>query len=435
MKRQTPRLTRRQRVAAVVLAAVAACFLTLDLDRLEPEHRAQRGARRCSARSTAAPIPCSGRCAGSSQGVPHAGSNEHKVRALQHENAVLQEAARRRQRRPPHGRRAGPAAPGGDRRPVPGAAGAGAGHQPVRGLRLDGHDRRRHVQRGAGRPERDRRQRAWSGGCCTPIPRPRSSCSRSIRGSGVGARDLRTGQVGVATGVGADGFKFRPLNPKAKLRVGDQLDTGPSGSSSYVAGLAVGTITAVRVGDRRHHARDSSTPTSSPTALDLVGVILSRRRPRRYPRGAGARRTWPAAGEPRADRGSVRRPAHRAAAPGDGDRPADHAAAGEPAGVADRGDRARRRPGSRHRVRVRDRADRRSRVGTSRPGCSRCAGSASAWCAAAAPSRTRGCCAMSSPRRWCAAPRASWFRCCSASSARAAAPTSTPRCGKASSRR
>jgi rod shape-determining protein MreC len=91
-------------------------------------------------------------------------------------------------------------------------------------------------------------------------------------GSGVGARDVRTGEAGVATGLGTDGFKFRPLNPKAKLKVGDELDTGPSGSSSFVPGLAIGRISAVRAASDGGTAA-LVTPTTTPTALDLVGVI------------------------------------------------------------------------------------------------------------------------------------------------------------------
>jgi hypothetical protein len=52
------------------------------------------------------------------------------------------------------------------------------------------------------------------------------------------------------------------------------LRTGPAGASTYAPGLAVGTVSAVRV------AADGSTTghlvaATSPTALDLVGVILS----------------------------------------------------------------------------------------------------------------------------------------------------------------
>jgi rod shape-determining protein MreC len=92
-------------------------------------------------------------------------------------------------------------------------------------------------------------------------------------GSGVGARDVRSGEIGIATGRGAAGFSFVPLDPKAGIRVGDQLTTGPAGSTSYVAGLAVGTVSAVRTaGDGT--ARADLTPATAPSRLDLVGVIL-----------------------------------------------------------------------------------------------------------------------------------------------------------------
>jgi rod shape-determining protein MreC len=92
-------------------------------------------------------------------------------------------------------------------------------------------------------------------------------------GSGVGARDVRSGEIGIATGRGAAGFSFVPLDPKAGIRVGDQLTTGPAGSTSYVAGLAVGTVSAVRTA-ADGTARADLTPATAPSRLDLVGVIL-----------------------------------------------------------------------------------------------------------------------------------------------------------------
>jgi len=92
-------------------------------------------------------------------------------------------------------------------------------------------------------------------------------------GAGVGVRDLRSEQVGIATGQGADGFRFVPLDPQAEIRVGDRLSTGPTGSTSFIAGLSVGTVISVRT------SADGTTTaqvraTTSPTRIDLVGVIL-----------------------------------------------------------------------------------------------------------------------------------------------------------------
>jgi rod shape-determining protein MreC len=93
-------------------------------------------------------------------------------------------------------------------------------------------------------------------------------------GSGVGARDLRTGEIGVATGNGTAGFTFAPLRPDASVKVGDRLVTGPTGASSYVAGISIGTVTAVR-SSADGTSRATVRPTASPTAVDVVAVILS----------------------------------------------------------------------------------------------------------------------------------------------------------------
>ncbi len=92
-------------------------------------------------------------------------------------------------------------------------------------------------------------------------------------GSGVGVRDRRTGQLGVATGHGTAGFTFVPLDPRAVPRVGDVLVSGPTGSSTYVSGLTVGTITGVDAGTDGS-VRATVRPATSPTALDVVGVVL-----------------------------------------------------------------------------------------------------------------------------------------------------------------
>jgi rod shape-determining protein MreC len=92
-------------------------------------------------------------------------------------------------------------------------------------------------------------------------------------GSGVGVRDLRTGEVGVASGRGPAGFTFTPLNPDARVRVGDRLATGPTGSTSYVPGVRVGTVRTVRTSADGTITATVS-PATSPTAVDLVAVVL-----------------------------------------------------------------------------------------------------------------------------------------------------------------
>jgi rod shape-determining protein MreC len=93
-------------------------------------------------------------------------------------------------------------------------------------------------------------------------------------GSGVGVRDLRTGEIGVAIGDGPDGFVFTPLRPDARVQVGDRLVTGPNGATSYVAGILVGTVRSVR-SSADGTIRGAVAPTASPTAVDLVGVIVN----------------------------------------------------------------------------------------------------------------------------------------------------------------
>jgi rod shape-determining protein MreC len=91
--------------------------------------------------------------------------------------------------------------------------------------------------------------------------------------SGVGARDQRSKQVGIAAGRGVAGYTFTGLNPVLSPRAGDLLVTGPAGKTTYVAGLTVGRVTAI------HYQLDATVEATvhaavSPTTLDLVGVVL-----------------------------------------------------------------------------------------------------------------------------------------------------------------
>jgi rod shape-determining protein MreC len=93
-------------------------------------------------------------------------------------------------------------------------------------------------------------------------------------GSGVGARNSRSAALGVATGAGINGFTFVPLDPHTTIRVGDTITTGPSDGSSYVAGLAVGTVRSVRTSSDGT-IQATLRPAVAADTLDLVGVILS----------------------------------------------------------------------------------------------------------------------------------------------------------------
>jgi rod shape-determining protein MreC len=93
-------------------------------------------------------------------------------------------------------------------------------------------------------------------------------------GSGVGVRDQRSAQIGIAHGRGLAGYAFSGLDPARAPKVGDLLVTGPARKTTYVAGLTLGTVTAL------HFQLDGTTQAVvraavSPTALDLVGVVLA----------------------------------------------------------------------------------------------------------------------------------------------------------------
>ena len=92
-------------------------------------------------------------------------------------------------------------------------------------------------------------------------------------GSGVGARDQRSHQIGVVRGNGADGYQFAGLDPTVAPKVGDVLISGPAKETTYIPGLDLGTVTSI------HHQLDGTTRATvrasvSPTSLDLVGIVL-----------------------------------------------------------------------------------------------------------------------------------------------------------------
>jgi rod shape-determining protein MreC len=266
------RLTRRQRTAAIVLAVVAVCFITLDVGggSLRAAHSGARGTLGSLYRGTDAVLGPVRRFA---EGLPGAGSHEGTIRRLQHENAKLRGELAAAQA----GRRDAA------RLAKLQLAADGSGHRiaPARVTALgsaDGFDWTATLNAGtssgvaAGQSVTD-----GDGLVGRVLHADRYSCVVLLAAdpdSGVGARDVRSGEVGLATGHGADGFTFVPLNPKASIRVGDRLVTGPTGATSFVPGLAVGTVTSV---DPSAGGTLTVTvrPGTSPTSLDLVGVILT----------------------------------------------------------------------------------------------------------------------------------------------------------------
>jgi rod shape-determining protein MreC len=264
-------LTRRQRMSAAVLAVIALCFITLDLGGggLRGAHDGVRGTFGSLYRGTDAVLGPVRRWVG---GLPDAGTNESRIKALQHDNAVLQgriDALSSDRSTTAQLARLQEVADGTKRRILPArvmAYGPGGGFDWTVTVDVgsqDGAQTGQSVTNGAGLVGRVLRADAHSAVVLLAAD-PQS---------GVGVRDTATGQIGVATGHGAAGFTFAPLDPTAHVHVGDRLVTGPTGSTSFVPGLSVGTVTAL------HTSSDGTTdatvrPAASPTAVDLVGLVL-----------------------------------------------------------------------------------------------------------------------------------------------------------------
>jgi rod shape-determining protein MreC len=92
--------------------------------------------------------------------------------------------------------------------------------------------------------------------------------------SGVGVRDVRSGALLLATGTGSGPLTASSLTDSADVRVGDRLETGPAGKTTYAAGVAVGVVTSVRTSaDGTVSAR--LRPATRQAGLDLVGIVLT----------------------------------------------------------------------------------------------------------------------------------------------------------------
>jgi rod shape-determining protein MreC len=265
------RLTRRQRVAALVLVAVALVFITLDLGggALRDAHQGVRGALGSLYRGTDAALGPARRWL---EGVPSAGTNQAKIDQLRSENARLR------------GRIAAMQA---DQRTSGQLAALqrsadGSGHHllPARVVAFgpgQGFDWTVTIDAGTHSGVHVGQTVTDGAGLVGRVLHADADSSVVLLaadpGSGVGVRDVRTGEIGVASGRGASGFTFSPLRPGATVRVGDQLVTGPNGASSYVAGIGVGTVGSVRT-SADGTVQAAVVPATSPTAVDVVAVVL-----------------------------------------------------------------------------------------------------------------------------------------------------------------
>ncbi|MGH8862387.1 MAG: rod shape-determining protein MreC [Jatrophihabitantaceae bacterium] len=271
IRRHTGALTRRQRVAAIALTTLAACFITLDIggSGLQTAHGGVRGVLGSLYRGTDAVLGPVRRFV---QGVPHAGSDASRVRALEQQNAQLQKELT--------DTRLDRNALSQLRRLRIGAASAGLRVLPARVVATSaagGFDYTVTIDKGANSGVRAGQTVTAGVGLVGRVLHADPDSAVVLLaidpGSGVGARDLRSRQLGVSTGAGRDGFTFRPLDPAARIRVGDTLSTGPARSSSYAPGLQIGTVRTVRA------SADGTTiasvePTVSASSLDIVGVVV-----------------------------------------------------------------------------------------------------------------------------------------------------------------
>lgn len=266
------RLTRRQRIAAAVLAVLAVCFLVLDFSggSLAAAHGGVRGAMGSLYRGTDSVL---GPVRRFLQGIPRAGADQSRLQSLEQQNTALRKKlaqARLDRHTAAELAKLHLAAHSGGYRIVPArvvATSASGGFDYT-------------VTVGAGTQNGLRAGQTVTDGIGLVGRVLHADSSTAVvllaidPGSGVGARDRRSGQLGVVTGAGRDGYTFRPLDPHVRVRAGDVLSTGPAQASSYTPGLTIGTIGAV-------HATAGGAivatvaPTVSASALDVVGVIVT----------------------------------------------------------------------------------------------------------------------------------------------------------------
>jgi rod shape-determining protein MreC len=270
------RLTRRQRISALVLAAIALCFVTLDLGggALRDAHDGVRGTLGALYRGTDSVLGPVRRWV---QGVPTAGSSRQRIDQLRRENAAL----RRRIDQLDTDRRTSARLAALQHA----ADGSGLHLLPARVIALGpGQGFDWTVTLDAGSADGVRAGQTVTDGVSLVGRVLHADDSSSVvllaadPDSGVGARDVRSGELGVASGHGPDGYTFAPLNPDASIRVGDRLVTGPTGSTSYATGLRVGTVRSVRT-SADGTVTASVRPAVSPTAVDLVAVVVDDRTP------------------------------------------------------------------------------------------------------------------------------------------------------------
>ena len=265
-------LTQRQRRAAIVLALVAALFITVDVA-AAPFRDARGGVTGVLGSLARATDSVVGPARRFVQGIPDVGANRERIATLEQQNADLrrqlvdqaldQSAADQIAALQLQSDAAG--------LPVLPARVIGTG--PGQGFEFT-------VVIDAGAPDGvavGQTVTAGAGLVGRVVDVQESSSTVLLIGdaaAGIGVRNLRTGELGVLRGTGAGSLVLSPLDPGADLQPGDQLISGPAGETSFVAGLLVATITAASRAPSGAVTATAS-PAASLTALNVVGVLIS----------------------------------------------------------------------------------------------------------------------------------------------------------------
>ncbi|NJP95298.1 rod shape-determining protein MreC [Nonomuraea sp. FMUSA5-5] len=96
-------------------------------------------------------------------------------------------------------------------------------------------------------------------------------------GSSIGARVAGSGELGVVTGVPGAGLRLSLFDPNAPVEVGAQVVTlGSAGGRPYVAGVPIGTVTALESAPGAATRTALVRPAARLSALGLVTVVVPR---------------------------------------------------------------------------------------------------------------------------------------------------------------
>jgi rod shape-determining protein MreC len=278
-------LTRRQRIAAAVLAVVALMFITLDFTggSLAGARSGSTGALGSLYRGTDGLLGPLRRFV---QGIPDVGSNRAEIAKLRRENADLRRSVTADALDAGTARRLATLqlqATARSWQVMPArvvGTGPGAGFQWT--LTLDAGSRE-HVL--AGQTVTD--GAALLGRVVAVYPTTSVVLLAADPTSGVGVRDTRSGDLLLAAGAASAGLLASPIDDHPDVKVGDQLITGPAGRTTFADGLPVGRVSAVTT-STAGTVRVAVRPAGSQTGVDLVGIVLQQPRTvARPPVGSG----------------------------------------------------------------------------------------------------------------------------------------------------